>query len=170
MARATPHLLGRLTTVAATVALAACPTHPSATAPAAPGREGIYTFAERIPRTGEPIVGKVVILPDTVTVDLSPRPCRYDQPASRDAVVYQCGGFALWLDRRDPVGKSFYRARRTVMEPHPECTRLDVRPNGDRVCLVYEDRPVEQTVDLTGPLHLVPVRLADSSMGSRRAR
>ena len=149
---------------------AACLTRPSAEAPPARGREGLYSFSERMARTGEPIAGKAVVRADTVTVDLSPRPCRYDPETSVDAIVYLCAGFALWFDRRDPVGKSFYRARRTLMEPHAECTRLDVRPNGDRVCLVYEDRPVERTVDLTGPLHLVPLRLADSGAVTSRAR
>ena len=166
MARATPHLLGRLIGAAAVAALSACLKHASTGAPAA-GREGVYTFAVRIDRTGESIAGKVVVLTDTVTVDLSPRLCRYNEQTSRDAIVYNCWGVALWFDRRDPVGKSTYRARRTVMEPRAECTRLDVRPNGDRVCLVYEDRSVEQIVDLTGRLHLVPVRLADSSAGRR---
>jgi hypothetical protein len=168
MARATPHLLGRPTSVVA-VGLAACLTHP-ATVPPALGRDGVYTFAERIARTGESIAGKVVILADTITVELSLRPCRYDPDASRNAIVYACAGFGLWFDRRDPVGKSFYRARRTVMEPHAECTRLDVRPSGDRVCLVYADRPVEQTVDLTGPIHLVLLRLADSLAARGRLR
>lgn len=169
MARATPHLLGRLTSVVATAALAACLTHP-ATVPPQLGRDGVYTFAEQIARAGESIAGKVVILADTITVELSSNPCRYDADASRTAIAYACAGFGLWFDRRDPVGKSFYRARRTVMEPRAECARLDVRPNGDRVCLIYADRPVEVTVDLTGPLHLVSLRLADSLAAVVRPR
>jgi hypothetical protein len=168
MARATPHLLGRLTSLVA-VGLAACLGHP-ATAPPPLGRDGVYTFAERIARTAESIAGKVVVLADTITVESSSNPCRYDADASREAIAYACAGFGLWFDRRDPVGKSIYRARRTVMEPRAECTRLDVRPNGDRVCLIYADRPAERTVDLTGPLHLVSLRLADSLAAVVRPR
>jgi hypothetical protein len=125
----------------------------SASAPA-PIRDGRYAFSERPSGTSITLEGTFVVLGDTVMVDATPGPCRYDSNnAPGSPIAYRCADVSLWFDRRDPVTKATYDFQSVESKPKSVCVRYTTGPNGQQVCAQTGIEMVEVKVEHSGTLH-----------------
>ena len=94
--------------------LAACASHrgsAGALAATGPGAspDGRYTFEERPTGTPRVLEGTFIVLRDTILVDATPGPCRYNPRTTPGGpIMYLCADVSLSFDRRDPVMKATY--------------------------------------------------------------
>ena len=89
-------------------------------------RIGTYTFSERLPsaRPAESTIfeGQFTVLVDTVLLDATPGPCRYDREASNgSAIRYRCGDVSVAFDRKDPVEKATYVVSVLIIDQQRSC-------------------------------------------------
>jgi hypothetical protein len=137
--------------------MTACAGHPGSSgsvAAAAPAiRDGRYTFDEKPVGTPRTLEGTFVVLRDTILVDATPGPCRYDTHSTAGGpITYQCADVSLSFDRRDPVMKATYAFITTEPKPKVVCTRFTIGPNGAQQCAESRTEFVDQTVRHTGTL------------------
>ena len=138
--------------------LAACASHrgsAGALAATGPGAspDGRYTFEERPTGTPRVLEGTFIVLRDTILVDATPGPCRYNPRTTPGGpIMYQCADVSLSFDRRDPVMKATYTFSTTEAKPKVVCTRFTIGPNGARECAESSTQFVDQTVSHSGTL------------------
>jgi hypothetical protein len=118
---------------------------------------GSYQFEERVPSSerGAAIVleGVFTVRRDTIVVEATPGPCRYDRTSTRaGALVYQCADVTLRFHRDDPIGRSTYSVLVTEVERRTVCERY-VMNAGRRVCAESRVEIVERRVPKSGRLN-----------------
>jgi len=127
--------------VAVSVVLVGC--HHARTEPlhSAADNIGVYQFNEHVTATGAAaeyidIVGEVVVLADTVTVDARPGPCRADENVRPPTpFTYRCGtNVVLTFDRRDPTTRATYVAMLAENVSRQVCARYETDSNGRKLC------------------------------------
>ena len=138
-------------------ALAACAIHRhsagSLAAAPAPNRDGRYTFQERPTNSPRTLEGTFIVLRDTILVDATPGPCRYDPGATPGGpIVYKCADVSFSFDRRDPVMTATYHFITTESKPKVVCTRYTIGPNGAQQCAESSTQFVDETVSHSGTL------------------
>jgi len=126
-------------------------------------RVGVFRFTERPAQISQTIEGRILVTNDSVVVDATPGPCRYDNQASHATgpIVYQCADVTLSFDRFDPVGHAMYRTSTTVTERHTVCVRYTTDASGHQVCAQTETQTNDRQVPVTGTLHMETVARPD---------
>ena len=126
-------------------------------------RVGLFRFSERPAQTSLTIEGRIFVTHDSVVVDETPGPCRYDISGSRATgpIVYQCADVTLSFDRYDPVGRATYHTSTTVAEHHTVCVRYTADASGHQVCAQTETQTSERRVAVNGTLHMETVSRPD---------
>src|SRR5881394_3563742 len=72
-------------------------------------RDGKYSFRERPAGTSLQFEGTFIVLADTVMVDATPGPCRYELNSTRGGpITYHCAETTVSFDRQDPVRRASY--------------------------------------------------------------
>ncbi len=146
--------------VGAVATLAACQPAPQAATPAAPV-EGTYTFAEDLagqPRlTGTAITGEIRLLRDTVLLYTQNGSCRLVPPSVPNVEHYylnfDCSGFSVAVDSRDPLSRSRYSMTTTVMQNKTVCIAWGVDAKGNPICIQTGIQSVPASVTRSGYLH-----------------
>ena len=143
-------------------AAAACGKSGGPATPPTP-RIGVFRFTERPAQTGQTIDGRVLVTHDSVVVDATPGPCRYDTQASHATgpIVYQCAEVTLSFDRYDPIGRASYRTTTMVTEHHTVCVRYTTDSSGRQTCAQTETQTTERVVPVSGTLHMETVARPD---------
>ncbi len=119
---------------------------------------GLYQCQERIQIGGaSPAIlleGDFTILTDTLLVNATPGPCRYDQRTTGvGRMMYQCADVLLTFDRKDPLRHPEYTVSAVVSQPVRTCSAQ----RADGSCARYVTENVERTVRRSGILHPVKV-------------
>ncbi len=145
-----------LTIFSLTIA-AGCHSQSSSLGSVLDGRIGTYHFAERVPSTqGSEMIafeGQFTVLGDTVMIDATPGPCRYDRRASNATELrYQCGDVGVVFDRLNPVEKATYSVAVVVSDNQRNCG------TGKRCAATTPTTPTDRTEVKTGRLRATPVR------------
>lgn len=151
-----------LVLIASAAAGSACAKSGAPATPPAP-RVGVFHFAERPAQLLETIEGRIFVTTDSVVVDATPGPCRYDNQASHGSgpIVYQCADITLSFDRLNPSGRATYRTTTSVLERHSVCVRYTTDSAGHQVCAQTETQTTERKVPVTGTLHMERVAQPD---------
>ena len=119
---------------------------------------GSYRFEERV-STGDGLQSMVLegvftVRRDTVVVDATPGPCRYDRRSTRGgAFVYNCADVTLRFDRDDPVRRSTYTVTVTVRTQRTVCVRYATSATGQRFCAQTRVEESESSAPRSGPLN-----------------
>ena len=144
------------------VIAAACTQSGAPATPPTP-RVGVYRFTERPAQISQTIEGRILVTHDSVVVDATPGPCRYDTQASlaTGPIVYRCAEITFSFDRYDPVGHSTYRTTATVTEKKTVCVRYASDSAGRQTCAQRETQTSERQVPVTGTLHMETVARPD---------
>ena len=124
-----------------------------------PESVGAYRFTEH---AGEDLdlEGIFVVEPDSVSIEATPGPCRYERDrASLLAITYTCGEVTYVFDRSDPVRKATYSAMARIQKTRQVCARTVVNNQGRTVCAEY--RKEVYFVDARRGGTLRPQRMAD---------
>jgi hypothetical protein len=143
-------------------AAAACTKSGAPETPPTP-RVGVFRFTERPAQTSLTIEGSVFVTHDSVVVDATPGPCRYDSQLSHATgpIVYRCADVTFWFDRYDPVGRATYHTSTLVTEHHTVCVRYTADASGHQVCAQSETQTSERQVSVNGTLHMETVSRPD---------
>ncbi len=130
---------------------------------------GIYQFSEQVSATGAgaesiELVGHVVVLADTVTVEARPGPCRPDvNVKSPNPFTYNCGpNVVLTFDRRDPTLRALYTAMVAEDVTRRVCTRYTTDSSGRRICAESRSETSQRMVRQSGTLKLTRVPESDA--------
>jgi hypothetical protein len=139
-----------------------CLPHSPNTARLLPGKVGVYHFVERVAASGNAdalvLEGELTVLADTVTVDATPGPCRYDTTStSAGPFVYRCAEVTLSFDRSDPVRRASYSLRTIALQPQTTCVRYATDASGRTNCAESKTVQVERSVMRSGQLRPEPV-------------
>jgi hypothetical protein len=150
----------RLLFVATAATLAACQPAPQSATPAAPAR-GTYTFEEHL--TGEPTVtqttltGEIRLLRDTVLLYTQNGSCRLVPPSVPNVehtyLSFDCSGFWVSVDPRDPLNRSRYSMTTSVMRNKTVCIAWGVDAKGNPICIQTGIQSVPSSVTRSGYLH-----------------
>lgn len=130
---------------------------PPAAAAVANTELGTFRFAQRVQETSPAVTleGTVEITRDSVTIDMTPGPCRYDELSSRNTTFrrYQCADVIITVDRVHPATRVGYALTTNVQVPVRTCVRYGT---GDaaRQCLQYLNSLEDRRVWRTGRLRL----------------
>jgi hypothetical protein len=124
-----------------------------------PESVGAYRFTEHAGEDMD-LDGIFVVEPDTVSIEATPGPCRYDPDrASLLAITYHCGDVTYVFDRTDPVRKATYSAVVRMQKTRSVCARYVVNSQGRQVCAEYRNEVY--FVDTRRGGLLRPQRIAD---------
>ena len=122
---------------------------------------GTYRFVERVAggssmaTQGDVLEGTVTITSDSVIIDMSPGPCRYDErSATSTNISYRCADVFVGFDRSNPLLRSFYSVRVIERVPVRVCTRYGTNSQGQQVCLQYGTDYQERSATRSGTLRL----------------
>lgn len=152
-------MVGAMTTVLAG-ALTACASSSAASAAGTPSPrpilDGKYSFSERPVSTAPAIEGTLMVVADTVLVDLLSGPCRSIlEPSTRPrGLAYDCADVTLYFDRDDPVNRASYSMQTTVTDKKNVCVRYGTNAQGQQICLENKIETVERKVTKSGRLRL----------------
>jgi hypothetical protein len=150
--------------VAVTLGVVGC--HHARTEPphSAADNVGVYQFNEHVSATGAAaeyidIVGEVVVLADTVTVDARPGPCRADENVRPPTpFTFRCGtNVVLTFDRRDPTTRAAYAAMLAENVSRQVCARYEMDSNGRRYCAETRTETSQRMSRRSGYLNLTRV-------------
>ena len=147
----------------AAVGLAACQQAAPAPIPISPVR-GDYSFTERLPAQGNvdatAIKGVVSFLADTLYLDTEAGSCRLVPPPAPEQAVnahFDCPGFTIVIDRRDPLNNSTYRMVSATTVTHTVCIEWGVDAKGNPICIQSGIEAAPTSITRSGPLHFHPV-------------
>lgn len=122
---------------------------------------GTYRFVERIASgssmatQGDVLEGTVTILSDSVIIEMSPGPCRYEERSRTSTnISYRCADVLVGFNRSNPLLRSFYSVRVIERVPVRVCTRYGTNAQGQQVCLQYGTDYQERSATRTGSLRL----------------
>jgi hypothetical protein len=124
-------------------------------------RIGVFRFLEYVPGTspGVTLEGEISVDRDTILVEDTVRPCRYDELRSRrTTVVYNCADVFLAFDRYNPIDRATYSLVTTVNVPVRTCARYTTTTDGRRVCAQMRTEMVPRDVRRSGRLRPQRVR------------
>ena len=145
------------------VTLAACGGSSQSPRPqlAPQGQLGTYRFVERIAggsttaTQGDVLEGTVTILSDSVIIDMSPGPCRYEERSRTSLnIAYRCADVYVSFDRSNPLLRSYYSVSVIERVPVRVCTRYETNAQGQQVCVQYGTDYQERRATRTGSLRL----------------
>ncbi len=120
---------------------------------------GAYRFTEHAGEDMD-LEGIFVVEPDTVSIEATPGPCRYEKDkASLLAITYTCGEVTYVFDRYDPVRKASYSATVRMQKTRSVCARYVVNSQGRSVCAEYRNEVYFVDARRSGLLR--PQRMAD---------
>ncbi len=122
-----------------------------------PQQDGVYEFVARTGRYD--LRGSLTLVSGVATVDSEIGYCRNDEiSTSTQSFRFLCevGGNELRnvvyiIDRRNPLGRSRWRADTIVTRQRRVCARYAVQ-NGNRVCVEYRQEVYEALVPVGGDL------------------
>lgn len=122
-----------------------------------PQQDGVYDFVARTGRYD--LRGSLALASGVATIDSEIGYCRSDEiSTSTQSFRFLCevGGNELRnvvyiIDRRNPLGRSRWRANAIVTRQRRVCTRYAVQ-NGNRVCVEYQQEAYEALVPVGGDL------------------
>lgn len=124
-----------------------------------PEQMGAYRFTERVGEDVE-LAGIFVVESDTVSIEATPGPCRYDRDRSSAlAISYSCGDVFYTFDRTDPLRTARYSTVVHLAERKSVCVRYTVTSTGRQVCAESRNETVFRDVRRSGLLR--PQRMAD---------
>lgn len=120
------------------------------------GQLGSYRFLERVGGTqGEIIQGTVTIARDTITIDMSPGPCSYeDRSRTSTNISYRCAGVLVGFDRTNPLMRAYYSTSVLERVPVRVCIRYATNSSGQQVCAQFGTDYEERRVQKSGLLRL----------------
>ena len=120
---------------------------------------GAYRFTEHAGEDMD-LEGIFVVEPDSVSIEATPGPCRYERDrASLLAITYTCGEITYVFDRFDPVRKATYSATVRLQKTRKVCARYVVNSQGRTVCVDYRNEVYFVDSRRSGLLR--PQRMAD---------
>jgi hypothetical protein len=120
---------------------------------------GAYRFTEHAGDDMD-LDGIFVVESDTVSIEATPGPCRYDPDrASLLTITYRCGDVTYVFDRSDPVRKVTYSAMVRLQKTRSVCARYVVNSQGRQVCAEYRNELYFVDTRRSGLLR--PQRMAD---------
>lgn len=123
---------------------------------------GAYRFTERTGDDAE-LNGTFVVETDTVSIEATPGPCRYEKERSNAlAFVYTCGDVTYVFDRTDPVRRASYSTMVRIQKTRSVCVRYTVTPQGQSVCAQYRSEVYYVDARRSGSLN--PQRIADDDL------
>lgn len=115
---------------------------------------GTYRFAEQL-SPDDRIQGHFVVAQDTVAIEATPGPCRYEPDKSMALVIaYTCGDVLFTFDRASPVRKARYTVTLHLRELRTVCARYGKNRSGQTVCEAYTREPVFRDVRRSGLLRV----------------
>ena len=115
---------------------------------------GTYRFAEQL-SPDDRIRGHFVVAQDTVAIEATPGPCRYEPDKSTALVIaYICGDVLFTFDRASPVRKARYSVTLHLRELRTVCARYGKNRSGQTVCEAYTREPVFRDVRRSGLLRV----------------
>ena len=116
---------------------------------------GTWRFSERVSQDLL-LEGHFTVEPDTVDIDATPGPCRYERDRSNAlSIAYSCGGDVMFaFDRADPVRRATYSALIHLAETRSVCQRYVTNKNGQTVCAEYGKEVVYRDVHRSGLLRV----------------
>ena len=145
--------------VVATLALGAACASNAPKVGVRPESIGAYRFTEHAGEDMD-LDGIFVIEPDTISIEATPGPCRYDREASNLlTMTYRCGDVTYTFDRTDPVRKVTYYATVRMQKTRSVCARYVVNSQGRSVCAEYRNEVYYVDGRRSGLLR--PQRMAD---------
>jgi hypothetical protein len=119
-----------------------------------PAQVGSYHFLEHV-GTDLDLEGTLVVESDTVSIDASPGPCRYEREYSNSmAITYTCADVRYTFNRSDPVHKAGYSAVLHLTETRSVCVRYTVDAAGRSICAQRGNETVLRDVHRDGNLRL----------------
>ena len=119
---------------------------------AAPIREqGTFHFVERSGAAGVVAEGSFTVTEDSVTVEMTPGPCRYDtRSRPGGAIGYICADAKLAFDRQHPSVRAMLTYQRSVMVRTVVCDAWNTDARGVRTtCKVSHVNSDESLVPTT---------------------
>lgn len=120
---------------------------------------GAYRFTEHAGEDMD-LDGYFIVEADTVSIEATPGPCRYDRDrASLLSLTYRCGDVTYVFDRTDPVRKATYSAIVRMQKTRQVCARYAVNNQGRQVCVEYRNEVYFVDARRSGLLR--PQRMAD---------
>ena len=121
---------------------------------------GAYRFTQRVAEDLE-LEGILVIEADTLSIEATPGPCRYDQMRSNVLTVsYTCADVYYTFDRTDPLLTARYSAVAHLRDSRVTCARYTVTSTGQQVCAETRTETVYRDVRRSGLLQ--PRRMSDN--------
>ena len=144
--------------VAVTLALLGCASN-ATKAGIRPESLGAYRFTEHATEEMD-LEGMLLVEADSVSLEATPGPCRYDRERSNPLVItYTCAEITYAIDRSDPVRKVTYSLVVRVQKTRTVCVRTVVNSQGRTICAQYQNEIYFVDQRRSGLLR--PQRLAD---------
>ncbi|CAN5386729.1 hypothetical protein BH09GEM1_BH09GEM1_06390 [soil metagenome] len=113
---------------------------------------GAYRFTERV-ADDVTLEGIFVIEPDTVSIEATPGPCRYESERSNSlGYSYTCGDVHYAFERSDPLRTASYSVVVHLRETKSVCVRYTVTSTGRQVCAESRNETVFRDVRRSGLL------------------
>ena len=101
------------------------------------------------------IEGTVTITPDTVLLDMSPGPCRYDERSTvSTSISYRCADVLVGFDRSNPLMRASYAVPMLESVPVRVCVRYTTNAAGQQTCAQFGTEYQERRVMRNGLLRL----------------
>jgi hypothetical protein len=120
---------------------------------------GAYRFTEHASEDIE-LNGIFVVEADSVSIDATPGPCRYERDRSNLlTITYTCADITYVFDRYEPVRKATYAVTVRQQKTRSVCARYAVNSQGRSVCVEYRNEVYFVDVRRGGLLR--PQRMSD---------
>ena len=135
------------------VVVSACVSHAS-TRTMRPELLGTYRFDEQVSPDVR-LEGQFVVGQDSVAIDATPGPCRYEQNMSNALTIYyRCADVTFAFDRADPVRRARYTAVVHLRETRSVCVRYARTSTGQTICAASRYETVYRDTRRSGVLRV----------------